>query len=109
MKKYYYNNSNEPTCFRTWILALETIGEDDIKWITAFDMSIRVDQPTHDIHSANGTTRKIVSKALYTVETTTDKQRDMLVLKYGNKAVMLVEEWVMPNSISTCVLKEIRV
>ncbi len=107
MKLHHFNQTNKPVCFRTWILAQETINEDDFKWLKAFDISIKVDQPKHTFDTSTGGTHSVYGKPLYTVETTTDKQRDMLVLKYGNHAVLLSEELVLPNSMSTCELKGI--
>jgi hypothetical protein len=93
--------------YRTWIIAQETISEDDFKWLKAFDIPIRIDKPSHDFNDMNGGTKSIYGKPLYTCDTTTDKQRDMLILKYGNNAIMLREEVVFPGSMSTCVLSDI--
>lgn len=90
--------------FRTWILAQDTIGEDDFKWLKAFNILIRIDRPTHTFDTMNGSTHTVAGKPLYTLDTTTDKQRDMLVLKYGTNVVLLMEEVVLPNSMSTCKL-----
>jgi hypothetical protein len=107
MKRFYYNMSNEPMKYRTWLIAQEKIEEDDFKWLKAFDIPIRIDQPEQEFDSLGGRTHKISGKPLYTCDTTTDKQRDMLVLKYGNNAVLLSEEIVFPGSISTCTLSGI--
>lgn len=104
MKRVHYNMSNEPVRYRTWLIAQETITEADFVWLKAFDIPIRIDQPTQEFDSFGGTTHKVYGKPLYTCDTTTDKQRDMLVLKYGNTAVLLAEELVLPGSISTCAL-----
>jgi len=107
MKRFYHNTTNEAMKYRTWILAVETIGEDDFKWLKAFDIPIRIDRPGTEFNTASGRTHTIYGKAMYTCDTTTDKQRDMLVLKYGNNAVLLQEEIVFPGSISTCTLSSI--
>lgn len=98
---------HEPKQYRTWLLARESVGEDDFKWLKAFDISIRVDAPTQEFDSFGGTTHKIYGKPLYTMDTTTDKQRDMLILKYGNDVVLLSEEIVLPGTMSTCTLSGI--
>lgn len=107
MKRFYFNQSHEPKQYRTWLLAVESVGEADFKWLKAFDMSIRIDQPSQEFDSIGGRTHRVYGKPLYTVDTTTDKQRDMLVLKYGNAAVLLSEEIVLPGSMSECTLSSI--
>jgi hypothetical protein len=93
--------------YRTWIIAQETISEDDFKWLKAFDIPIRIDRPSQEFNTASGRTHTVYGKPMYTCDTTTDKQRDMLVLKYGNKAILLQEELVFPGSMSTCTLSGI--
>ena len=105
MIRTHFNQTNEPVRYRTWLLARETVGEDDFKWLNAFNIPIRIDAPAHEFDSFGGTTHKVYGKPLYTMDTTTDKQRDMLVLKYGNDAVLLSEELVIPGTMSTCTLK----
>lgn len=104
MKRFYFNQSHEPMKYRTWLLARETVCEADFLWLKAFDIPIRIDQPTHEFTTTSGGTHKIAGKPMYTMDTTTDKQRDMLVLKYGNDVVLLSEEIVLPGTISTCTL-----
>lgn len=104
MKRFYHNMSNEPKKYRTWLITQESIGEADFKWLRAFDIPIRIDRPEQEFDSLGGTTHKIYGRVMYTCDTTTDKQRDMLVLKYGNNAVLLSEEVVMPGTISTSTL-----
>jgi len=108
MKRYYQNLGHEPIKYRTWILNIETVNEADFKWLKAFDIPIRVDRPEQEFDSFGGQTHKIYGKPMYTVDTTTDKQRDMLVLKYGNDAILLSEDIVLPGTISTCMLSEIK-
>ena len=107
MQRFYYNMSNEPMKYRTWIIAQDKIEEDDFIWLKAFDIPIRIDRPSQEFDTINGSKQVIYGKAMYTCDTTTDKQRDMLVLKYGNKAVLLQEEIVLPGSLSTCTLSGI--
>lgn len=107
MKRFYHNTSNETMKYRTWIIAQEKIEDDDFKWLKAFDIPIRIDRPSHEFETLNGTKQAIYGKTVYTCDTTTDKQRDMLVLKYGNNAVLIQEEIVFPGSISTCTLSSL--
>jgi hypothetical protein len=108
MKRFYHNMTNDPIRYRTWIIAQDKIEEDDFKWLKAFDIPIRIDRPSHDFDTASGRTHTVYGKPLYTCDTTTDKQRDMLILKYGNKAIMLREEIVFPGTLSTCTLDTIK-
>ena len=107
MKRFYHNTSNEPMKYRTWILAVDNMGEADFKWLTAFDIPVRIEAPEHEFGTTNGGTHRIYGKKTITCDTTTDKQRDMLILKYGNDAVLIQEEIVFPGSISTCTLSSI--
>ncbi len=107
MRRFYHNMSNEPKKYRTWIIAQETMGEDDFKWLMAFDIPVRIDKPEQTFNTASGRQHTIYGKPTFTCDTTTDKQRDMLVLKYGNKAVLIQEEIVLPGTMSTCTLSDI--
>lgn len=107
MKRFYHNMSNETKVYRTWIINQDTIGEADFLWLKAFDIPIRVDAPSHEFTSVVGTIHHVYGRPTYTCDTTTDKQRDMLILKYGNNAILMQEEVVLPGTISSCVLSDI--
>ena len=108
MKRYHHNGTNEPMTFRTWMLAPDyVIGEDDFVWLKAFDIPIRIDRPEHTFETLGGGTHTIAGRANYTLDTTTDKQRNMLMLKYGSDIILLQEEHVIANSFSVCTLDRI--
>ena len=108
MKRYHQNLTNEPMTFRTWMLAPDyVIGEDDFKWLMAFGIPIRIDKPEHTFETSNGKQHTVYGRANYTLDTTTDKQRNMLMLKYGADIILLQEDHVLPGSISTCTLDRI--
>jgi hypothetical protein len=108
MKRYHHNATNEPMTFRTWMLNSDyVIGEADFIWLKAFDIPIRIDTPTHDFTTVSGQTVTVQGKPMYTLDTTTDKQRNMLVLKYGPDIVLIQEEHVISNSFSVCTLDRI--
>lgn len=107
MKRYYHNMSNDTMKFRTWILDVKSIDEADFKWLKAFEIPVRVDAPQHAFDLPNGNTHTVYGKKVYTCDTTTDKQRDMLILKYGNSAVLIQETVVLPGTLSTCTLDHI--
>ena len=107
MKRGHFNQTTEPITFRTWILDRETVGEDDFLWLKAFNIPIRIDRPSHEFTTPIGGSHTVYGKPTFTLDTTTNKQRDMLVLKYGNDVVLLLEETLLPNSISVCTLDRI--
>jgi hypothetical protein len=107
MKRFYYNMTNEPVKYRTWMLVKEPLVEADFLWLKGFDISIRIEQPTHTFETMAGSTHAVYGKRTVTLDTTTDKQRDMIVLKYGNDAVLIQEETMLPGTMSTCTLSGI--
>ena len=107
MKRYHANMTNEPMTFRTWMLMVDSVGDADFKWLGAFGITIRVEAPEHTFDTINGRTHTVRGKPTYTIDTTTDKQRDMVVLKYGNQALLIQEDRVLPGSMSMCTLDRI--
>lgn len=100
--------TNEPMKYRTWMLMVESVDESDFKWLKAFDISIRIEAPEHTFDTVNGkSTHTVYGKPKYTLDTTNDKQRDMIVLKYGSQALLVQEEIVLPGTMSTCTLSGI--
>lgn len=106
MIQHLQNNSNMPVKFRSWILNQDSMDEDDFTWLRGLKIGVNIDRPKRSVDTANGRTY-FYGKMTIRLETQTDKQRDMLVLKYGNKVSLILEEIVMPGSISTCVLDRI--
>jgi hypothetical protein len=104
MKRYHHNATDEPMTFRTWMLKSSyVIGEDDFIWLKAFGIPIRIEADRQTFDTPNGTYRYAGHRTI-TLDTTTDKQRNMLMLKYGSDIVLLQEEHVLPNSMSVCTL-----
>jgi hypothetical protein len=108
VKRFYQNLSNETMTYRVWMLVKEDINEADFIWLKAFNIPIRIDQPTHTFETMGGGRHAVVGKRTVTLETTTDKQRNMIVLKYGNDAVLIQEDIVFPGTMSTCTLSEVK-
>ena len=106
MKRYHQNFSNEPMTFRTWMLMVDSVDESDFLWLKAFDIPIRIEAPEHKFDTVNGATYTVYAKPTYTLDTQTDKQRDMIVLKYGNTAMLIQEEIVSGQGM--CTLSEIK-
>lgn len=100
MRRYYHNMGHEPVQHRTWLIDQETINEDDFKWLMAFNIPIRIEAPEQKFDTSGGGTYTVYGKKTYTCDTTTDKQRDMLILKYGNKAVLIFETVVLPGTMN---------
>lgn len=107
MKRYHANMTNEPMTFRTWMLLVDSMDESDFKWLGAFGIKVRVEAPEHTFDTSSGSTHTVYGKPSYTIDTTTNKQRDMVVLKYGNQALLIQEEHVLPGSMSMCTLDRI--
>jgi hypothetical protein len=107
MKRYHQNLTNETMVFRTWRLLVDEIDESDFKWLKAFDMYVTIDRPTQTFSTSSGGSYTISATPIYTVDTTTNKQRDMLILKYGSSAILMQEDIVIPGTISTCTLDRI--
>ena len=104
MKRFYYNMSNEPKKYRTWLLLQDSVTEADFKWLKAFDIPIRIEAPEHTFDTTGGSAHTVYGKPRYTLDTTTDKQRDMLMLKYSPNILLIQEETILPGSMSTCTL-----
>lgn len=107
MKRYHQNLTDEVKTFRTWALMIDSVGEDDFKWLHGFGIPVRVEKPEHTFDTVGGRTHTVYGKPTFTIDTTTDKQRDMVVLKYGNLAVLIQEEHILPGSTSVCTLDRI--
>ena len=104
MRRFYHNTSNQVMKYRTWMILQNSMDESDFKWLHAFNIPVRVESPEHTFNTQIGTTHTVRGKPTYTIDTVNDKQRDMVVLKYGNNAVLIQEEHVLPGTISTCTL-----
>jgi hypothetical protein len=106
MKRYYQNLSNEPMKFRVWKLTRTELNESDVKWLNGFDISFRLDRDRQTFETSRGTYQYAGPNTI-TLDTTTDRQRDMIVLKYGSDAVLIQETIVLPGTLSTCTLSDI--
>ena len=96
----YINNTNSPVEVSRWMIIQETFDESDARWIVGWGMRVHVDRPTHTFDTANGGKHTIAGKPRIEIITETDKQRDMLMLKYGQCAILLSKEHVLPNTSS---------
>ena len=103
----FINDTSKPVKHRMWILMQDAFGPDDAKWIAGIGANVYVDQPKHTFDVIGGGKHTIVGKPRIEINTTTDKQRDLLMLKYGDRIFLAMEEYVLPNSMSTCTLKGI--
>lgn len=92
------NNTNKPIKTSVWTLLQDTFGPDDAKWIAGIGAFVHVDHPTHTFNTQCGGQHTVAGKPRIEITTTTDKQRDMLMLKYGDKLIKLSEVLVLPHS-----------
>ena len=101
----YINDTSRPVQYRTWVILQDSFDAADAKWIIGIGAFVHVNRPTHTFDTMDGRQHTIAGKPRIEVTTTTDKQRDMLMLKYGNSMLLVMEEYVLPNSMTTCTLK----
>ena len=107
MKRYHQNLSPETMVFRTWKLLVDSLNESDFIWLESLGIPVSIDRPEHTFDTATGRKHTIYGKASYSVETTTEKQRAMLLLKYSDTAILIQEEILLPGTMSTCTLDRI--
>jgi hypothetical protein len=105
---YFINDTNSIQHVKRWAIVQDTFDESDAKWIISFGMRVSVDRPTHTFDTMGGGRHTIAGKPRIEVVTTTDKQRNMLMLKYGASAILIQQEYVMPGSISSVNINEVR-
>lgn len=97
----------DETCYRSWILAQDTFDQTDYLWLNSLGVSIIIDQPAHTFETLGGGKHTIAGKRTIKLESTTDKQRNMIVLKYGGNAILISEEILLPIGSGICTLSEI--
>lgn len=98
----HMNNTGRPVRFKTWRL-LAKITDDTVKFLTSLGISVRceMDPKEFDYH---GHTYRFVGKRRIDIETTSEEQETMLKLKFGTDIVLVMDEIVLPNTYTTCVL-----
>lgn len=106
MKRYYQNLSDEPIKFRVWKLTRTDLNESDVKWLKGLGISFRIESDEQTFETSKGT-YQYAGRNVITLDSNTDKQRNMIVLKYGNDAVLIQETIVLPGTLSTCTLDRI--
>lgn len=106
MKRYYQNLSNETMVFRVWKLNRTELNESDIKWLNGIGVAFRIESDRRSFETIKGT-YQYAGHHTITLDSSTDKQRNMIVLKYGNDAVIIQETIVIPGTMSTCTLDRI--
>lgn len=71
--------------FKTWIIGKDDFGEDDILWLRGFGITIVPPDVTVETVSLYGHQFQVAGKKTpFGAITTTQKQEQMLSLKYGN-------------------------
>ena len=94
----HYNNEDKPLRVQRWVLLQSEFDNSDMLWINGCGMEVFIDRPTHTFETSSGKTHTIAGTPRIEITTKTDKQRDMLVLKYGNNAILLSDFIVAPHS-----------
>ena len=103
---YHINNTNQPVRFKTWALP-SPITDDTIKFLINLGITVRADTRPQTFEAA-GRTWRFAGKPNIEVETTSEEQETMLKLKFGTDVRLLMDEYVLPNSMSMCVLDMVK-
>lgn len=93
------NITNSTVKNTVWTLLQDSFGPDDAKWIVGIGATVNIDQPTHTFDSFAGKTFTVKAKPRIEIITTTDKQHNLLMLKYSDRIIKLSEVIVEPHSV----------
>lgn len=104
--KHHINYTNETVRFKTWVLFNQSITPDGAAFLKSAGIGVRVEIEPEKI-DWRGVSYSYVNKHRIEFETTCDKQETMLKLKYGKDILLVLDEMVLPNSMSMCTLSEI--
>ena len=105
----HINNTNLPVFIRTWAVPPHKVTENHLKLMISKDIKARCfPDSVHSFSTASGQFHYASAKNRVEIETTCKDQEVVLQLIYGNDLVLLMEETVLPNSMSQCVLSEIK-
>lgn len=103
---YHINNTNHPVRIKTWTVG-STITEDTVKFLINLGITVRAN-PQLQTFEAAGRTWRFAGKQYIEIETTSPEQETMLQLKFGTDAKLMMDEYVLPNSMSMCVLDTVK-
>ena len=102
----HINSGSVPVTYSQWVLTQNTFEEHDALWCHSFGIHVTLTRDSTEFESAYGM-HTVAGKLSILLSTTTRKQADMLKLKYGPALHLVVEETVLPNTMSFCTLDRI--
>ena len=99
---YHINNTNRPVRFKTWSLK-SYITKDTATFLLSIGVTVRAFTEPQEVISS-GHTYQYNGHPRIELESTSDEQETMLKLKFGTDIVLIMDEYVLPNSMSLCTL-----
>lgn len=100
---YHINNTNQPVRIKTWTLKSRQISKDSILFLTSLGITVRCHSGSVPLYH-QGRTYQFAGDSRIEIETTSTEQETMLQLKFDTDLVLLMDEYVLPNSMSLCTL-----
>lgn len=105
----HMNNTSRPITFRTWTVPSSKVTENNILFLKSKGIPARCYADVRSFETYSGKTRQYAGpNSRVEFETTCKDQDAMLKLIYGSDLILVMEETVLPNSMSQCVLSEIK-
>lgn len=104
---YHINNTNHPVRFKTWTLKSSQITKDSIIFLASLGITVRCHSGSVPLYH-QGRTYQFAGDSRIEIETTSTEQETMLQLKFDTDLVLLMDEYVLPNSMSMCVLDTVK-
>ena len=102
MAVMHINNTNRPVRIKTWRLVNSKLSKNDIDFLISLGIKVRFTELMDDIPLYNGLTRQYSKGFEIDIETTCDEQEVMLQLRCN--PVLMIDEWILPNSMTLCTL-----
>lgn len=95
----YWNNTNTPIQYKTWIINSREVTENNLKFLKGYEVTARLvmDYETFD---AYGTTQRYAKGGTAEFLTTCKEQESVLQLLYGNKLMLKTVDVVLPNTVT---------
>jgi hypothetical protein len=78
---------------KTWQLRQDNFGPDDAAWIIGLGCRVSVKTDTIDVNVTGSQTIKVAGRTHINITTETDKQDNMLHLKYGDTLYLAWRDW----------------
>lgn len=106
MAVMHINNTNRPLRIKTWRLINSKLSKNDIEFLISLGIKVRVTEQIGDIALYSGLTRQYSKGFEIDIETTCEEQEVMLQLRCN--PTLMLDEWILPNSMTMCTLDHIK-